>query len=117
VIAEPADSEWADIIDLKLPSERVLVGREGQASLAAGITRVARQLQEYAAYFDDRGLAREVETRYGFRCHKPRLVAIVGRDPTRYSAEERRRALTSYPDLEVVTYDALLRAARQRLLL
>lgn len=117
LIAEPADSEWADIIDLKLPTERVLVGREGQASLAAGITRVARQLQEYAAYFDDRRLAREVEIRYGFRCHKPRLVAIVGRDPRRYSAEERRRALTSYPDLEVVTYDVLLRAARQRLLL
>jgi hypothetical protein len=28
-----------------------------------------------------------------------------------------RRAMTVYPDVEIVTYDRLLRAARQRLLL
>lgn len=113
IIAEPIDAEWAEIIDLKLPSEPVLVGRPNRARLAAGITSVVRQLQEYASYFDERAVAARVESRYGFRCYRPRLVAIVGRDPTEYSPEETKRAMTSFPDVEIVTYDKLLRAARR----
>lgn len=117
VIAEPADSDWAHLIELKLPSQKVLKGRAGRASLADGINSSVRQLREYAAYFDDRSMARHIEHRYGFKCHKPQLVVIVGRDPSSYSPEEQRRAMTTYPDLEIVTYDRLLKAAQQRLLL
>jgi hypothetical protein len=85
--------------------------------LASGIHSVVRQLREYAAYFDDRRLAQAVEDRYGFRCHRPRLVAIVGRDPSGYSPDQIQRAMTTYPDIDVVTYDHLLRAAKNLLLL
>lgn len=112
IIAEPIDSDWADIIEIKLPSEPVLVGRPNRARLAAGITSVVRQLREYAAYFDERRVAERVEAKYGFKCHRPRLTAIVGRDPTGYSQEETKRAMSSFPDVEIVTYDRLLRVAR-----
>jgi len=46
-------------------------------------------------------------------CHRPKLVVIVGRDTQSFNAEEMRRAITAYPDLEVVTYDRLLRAAKK----
>lgn len=117
IIAEPHGSEWSDIIELKLPSEKVLVGRENRAALASAITSVAAQLREYAAYFDNDATAARIENEYGFRCHRPQMVAIVGRDPSRYSPSERRRAMTSYPDLTIITYDQLLRASRQNLLL
>lgn len=117
VIAEPVDSEWADIIDLKLPSQKVLVGPDNRASLAHALHKAAAQLREYGSYFDDRRLAQRVEEIYGFRCYKPRLVMIVGRDPQRWTNEEQRRAMTPYPGLELVTYDRLLAAARQTLLL
>lgn len=48
----------------------------------------------------------------GRRRDERELVVIVGRDRAGYTAEERRRALTSYPDLEVATYDKLLSTAR-----
>jgi hypothetical protein len=117
IIAEPVDSEWAHIVDLKLPSQRVLRGRDNRASLASGLAEAVSQLREYAAYFDDRQAARRVEDKYGFKCYKPKLTVIVGRDPTAFSDEERRRALTAHPDLEIVTYDRLLSAARSQLLL
>lgn len=113
IIAEPIDSDWAEIIDLKLPSEPVLVGRPNRARLAAGITSVVRQLQEYAAYFEERTIAQRVEAKYGFKCYRPKLTAIVGRDPAGYSAEETKRAMTSFPDVEIVTFDGLVRAARR----
>ncbi len=116
-IAEPIGSEWCNVIDYKLPSQRVLVGRDNRLSLAAGITEVAAQLREYSAYFDDRTIAKIVEEKYGFKCYKPKLVAIVGRDPQDLQPEQVRRAMTAFPDLEVVTYDGLLRAAKRSLLL
>ena len=117
VIAEPADSAWAEILDLKLPSERLIVGRDDRAAQAAGLTRAAAQLRDYAAYFDDRAAAAKIEANLGIHCYKPKLTVVIGRDPSRFSAEEQRRALTAHPDLRVVTYDNLLRAARHRLLL
>ncbi len=117
VIAEPVDSDWCHIIDYKLPSQKVLVGRENRLSLASGIIEVASQLREYSAYFDDRTIAKHVEEKYGFKCYKPKLVAIVGRDPQDFDPEQIRRAMTAFPDLEIVTYDRLLKAAKRYLLL
>jgi len=91
----------------------VLVGRPNRARLAAGIVSVVRQLREYAAYFDDRAVAARIEKKYGFRCYRPKLTAIVGRDPSGYGDEEIKRAMTSFPDVEIVTYDALLRSIRR----
>jgi len=108
VIAEPVDSEWCHIIDYKLPSQKVLVGRDNRLSLAAGIIEVSSQLREYSSYFDDRAIAKVVEQKYGFKCYRPKLVAIVGRDPQDLEPEQVRRAMTAFPDLEVVTYDGLL---------
>lgn len=117
VVAEPVGSEWSELIELKRATERVLVGEENRATLSAAIHKVVRQLREYRAYFDDRGLAERIESRYGFRCYQPRLTAIVGRDPSGWKEEEVARALTTYPDVRIVTYDELLRAARTLLLL
>lgn len=117
VIAEPAGSEWAEIVELKLPREPILVGRRDRAQLAAGLMQAVAQLREYSAYFEDRAAAKAIEDLTGLRCYKPKLTVIIGRDPTRFSPEQRRRALTAYPDLRVVTYDELVSAAQRRLLM
>lgn len=117
LIAEPLGQRWADIIDLKRPLGTILVGSESRLRLAAALTEAAAQLREYRAYFDDRALAKRVEGELGIRCYKPKMVVIVGRDPSQYSLDQQRRAMTAYPDLEIVTYDQLLRVARDQLLL
>lgn len=117
IIAEPVGAEWAEILELKLPSEPILVGRPDRAQLAAGLAQAVAQLREYSAYFDDRKAAETIEARIGLRCYKPKLTVIIGRDPRQFTPEQRRRALTAYPDLRVVTYDELIRAVQRRLLM
>lgn len=117
IIAKPVGSDWWDVIDLKLPNAPVLVGRDNRVSLSAALTEAAAQLREYSAFFDQQRIVRYVEEKYGFKCHKPKLVVIIGRDPLRFTEDQKRRALTAYPNLEVVTYDRLLKSARQLLLL
>jgi hypothetical protein len=114
VIAEPIGDRWAHIIDFKLPDKKVLVGTESRLRLSAAITEAAAQLREYRAYFDDRALAKRIEDQLGISCYQPKMVVIIGRDPTEFSPEQRRRAMTSDPTLEIVTYDQLIRAARDQ---
>jgi hypothetical protein len=116
IIAKPVGSDWWDVIDIKLPNVPILVGRENRLSLSYALSEAAAQLREYSAFFDERPFAKYVQEKYGFKCHKPKLVVIIGRDPSRYTEDQRRRALTAYPNLEVVTYDNLLRSAKEMLL-
>jgi hypothetical protein len=116
VIAEPAGGGWAEILDLKLPSERIYVGGGDRPRLSAAIADAASQLRAYARYFEDRTVAERIEREYGFRCYKPRQAVIIGRDPRDLDERQREAAMTAYPDLRIVTYDELLRSAQARLL-
>lgn len=116
VIAEPVSKDWCDVIDLKLPSEPVFVGGGDRPRLSQAIAQAASQLRQYAKWFDDRKVAGIVEEMYGFRCYRPRQVVIIGRDPRRFTEAQRDAARSAYADLEIVTYDQLLNAARSRLL-
>jgi hypothetical protein len=116
VVVEPVSGGWSDIVDLKLPNERIFVGAGDRPRLSQAIAEAASQLRQYARWFDDRKVAKAVEDKYGFRCFKPRQVVIIGRDPREFSEAQREAARSAYPDLEIVTYDKLLDAARSRLL-
>ncbi|HVD41459.1 MAG TPA: Shedu anti-phage system protein SduA domain-containing protein [Solirubrobacterales bacterium] len=116
IIAEPADSDWWDIIDIKLPKEKIFVGRPGRIGISGAIREAASQLREYARWFDGGSVAKRVEERYKIRCHEPKQVVIIGRDPREFSEEQRRAARSAHPNLEIVTYDGLLKAAKNQLL-
>jgi hypothetical protein len=115
-VLEPYDDGFCDILDLKLPSSRVLVGRKDRTSLAAGLHEVAAQLREYAAYFEDKKHRDYVKQKYGLRVYRPRLVAIVGRDIRDICSPSARRAMTAYSDLRFMTFDELIRHSKQRML-
>ncbi len=116
-ILEPYDDAWCDILDIKLPGQSVIVGRNDRATLAAGIHEVAAQLREYAAYFEQDRYRKWVREKYGLRVYRPRLIAVVGRDMKRMAEEEVRRAMTAYEDLQIMTFDQLVTHAKSRLLI
>lgn len=116
-LLEPRAGDWCDILDLKLPTPNIFVGRRDRVSLAAAITDVAAQLREYSAYFEDERHRKMVLDRYGLRTYRPKLIAVVGRDADGRSTEQHRRASTVFPDLEIMTFDRLLDIARSRILL
>ena len=116
-ILEPFDGAWCDILDVKLPRQKLIVGRKDRAALAAGIHEVAAQLREYAAYFEQDKYRKFVMQKYGLKVYRPRLIALVGRDLWQMTSEEVRRAMTSYEGLEIVTFDALLEHSKNRILI
>lgn len=116
-ILEPYDDMWCDILDIKLPNQPLIVGRRDRATLAAATHEVAAQLREYAAYFEEEKHRKFVRDKYGLRLYKPRLIAIVGRDIRQMTDPQIRRAMTAYNDVQVMTFDQLVRHAQSRMLL
>jgi hypothetical protein len=116
-ILEPFEGAFCDILDVKLPRQKLIVGTRDRLTLAAGIQSAVSQLREYGNYFDEERHRRFVREKYGLRLYKPRLIVLVGRDMRLMSDEQVRRALTGYDNLLFLTFDELLRHARRRLLL
>ncbi len=117
-LARPLGRQWFDIIDLKLPDANVAVGRRDRKTLAAAIHEMVAQLREYAAYFENEVWAQRIEANFGIRCYRPRLVGIVGRNPSGASSNRQiRRMMTAYADVDIVTFDQLLEIAQTRLLI
>lgn len=116
-LLEPVSTNWCDVLELKLPNLRVAVGRPHRKTLASAIHASVAQLREYAAMFEDPTVTRRVQDRYGIKCYRPRLVAIVGRDPELADERELRRLMTAYADVSVLSFDDLVRVAGARLLI
>jgi hypothetical protein len=116
-LLEPRAGEWCDILDLKLPSQNVFVGRRDRLTLASAIQEVAAQLREYSAYFENPRYRKVFRDRYGLSVYKPKLIAVVGRDSSLNQTEQHRRATTCYADLQILTFDHLLDFSRRRLLI
>jgi hypothetical protein len=115
-ILEPIGGEWFDILEVKLPHIATVVGRRDRKTLAAVIHSMAAQLREYAAYFDDPRLAKRIEDIYGIKCYKPRLIGIIGHGSEENDDRQLRRVMTSYADLQIITFDQLHEIAQARLL-
>jgi len=116
-IVQPTSDEWCDIVDIKLPRMRTVVGIRDRKTLAAAVHELAAQLREYAAYFDNEKLSRRVEQLYGIKCYRPRLIGVIGTDPRLADDRQMRRLMTAYSDVKILTFDQLLQHAKNRLLI
>jgi hypothetical protein len=113
---EPVAGKWWDILDIKVPDMKVVVGGRDRKAFSASVTELLAQLREYEAYFEDPRLAKRVEDVYGIKCYRPRLIGIIGRNPRDADERQLRRLMTHYADTTILTFDELLALARQRLL-
>ena len=115
---QPLTSEWWDILDIKLPHKKLVAGGRDRHRLSAGVHELAAQLREYAAYFEDAKASERVEQLFGVKCYRPKLIGIFGSDSDlAQDGRERRRLMTAYSDLQVLTFDSLVRAAQSRILI
>jgi len=105
---EPED-QFADILDLKLPMQPVVVGKANRLRQSAAVSEALAQVREYRAYFDDPGHRERFHRRYGVKAYRPSVVVVIGRDPTADPFELRRLWDELPGHVEVQTYDSLLR--------
>ena len=114
-VLKPHDPEGlADLVELKLPSAKLLVNKKNRVRLSAAVFEACAQLRTYSDYFESEDRRLAVADRFGVRVFRPRLYVVIGRrgvhDPTLLRTAERDlQAFT------VRTYDDLIERARARL--
>lgn len=103
------DELW-DIIEIKKPTDTVLVGTTNRPRFSANVMKACSQLREYRAYFDDSQHRNMIEKKFKLKVYKPNIAVVIGRR-SESSAIDFRSAEGDLHDLRVITYDDILQKA------
>lgn len=108
-------SGFCDIMELKLPTVRVVTGKPTRRRLSMAVYEAAAQTRVYRDFFDEKDHRDWFEKKYVPLCSfKPRTLLLIGRDKSFGNAMEKRKLELSLGDYRILTYDDLLRIARTR---
>lgn len=109
-----SENALCDLVELKRPSARLVVGQSNRKRLSSGLLEACAQLREYRDYFELPGNRKAIEEIYGLRFFRPRMVVVIGKRAD-YLAYDLRKAESDIPHLTITTYDDLLERARSRM--
>jgi len=113
------ETQEAVVLDLKrawLGSKLVRTQRNRER-FSDMIMEARSQLLTYEDWFEDSGNRQRLKSIVGMEVYRPRLMVVIGRASEFQDEIERQRLRDRMPDIEVVTYDDILRFAKQRMIL
>ena len=109
------DLQKAMIVDLKLPTKRVVIGSKNRRRLSAPVQEAVAQVLQYQRWFEEKDHRQRLKERTGMEIYQPRLGVIIGRQEDFGSELERQRLAADSRDVEIVTYDDISKYAQRRL--
>ena len=116
ILVDP-ELQKAMVLELKLPRPQLVVRKPNRIRFAVAIDEARAQLLEYRGWFEDSRNRAKVKDMLGMEIFHPRLGVIIGTSHDFRTVLERQKLASRYPDIEVVTYDDIVRHAQRRLLL
>ena len=111
------DLQRATILDLKLPNAKIITHKTNRDRFTAAIDEARVQLLEYKDWFENKDNRRRLKEYLGMEIFRPRLGVIIGGNTGFRDAVERQKLTSRYPDIDVVTYDDVVKYAHDRLML
>lgn len=104
----------ATILDLKLPSPKLIRRQHNRDRFAAAIQEARAQLLTYRDWFDDAANRHRLKESVGMEIYKPHLAVIIGRSVEFRDEVDRALLESRTADIEVLTYDDILIHAQRR---
>lgn len=111
------DLQRATILDLKMPNTKIITHKTNRDRFTASIDEARAQLLEYKDWFEDKDNRQKLKERLGMEVFRPRLGVIIGSNTDFRDAVERQKLASRYPDIDVVTYNDVVKYAHDRLTL
>lgn len=105
------------ILDLKMPTAKLVVRQKNRDRFGAAIMEARTQLHEYRDWFEDRSNREKAKELLGMQVYRPRLAVIIGRSSEFTDELDRQKLNSRESDIEVVTYDDIAEYARRRLVM
>lgn len=108
-LLRPLASPYVDVLDLKLPTKRLVVGRKDRKHFSGEVESAIAQVREYRDYFERPEYRDRLLTKYGITGYRPKCIVVIGTRPSDIPEEKMRQLLDGTPrHLEIMTYDDLL---------
>lgn len=115
-LLQPFGKRFCDVLDLKLPSTQIVVGRRNRERFSATIAEASAQLRQYRDYFEDPHRRDSVLKQYGVTAYRPHLAVVVGRKIEIEDEILYKQIQDGTSSVEVITYEDLLTRAKKFLL-
>ena len=112
-----AAAQEAFILELKLPSARLIRNSNNRRRFADAILEARAQLLEYSDWFENHHHREILKARVGMAIYRPHLAVVIGRAAEFRDELDRAKLRSRTPDIDIVTYDDILEAARRRMLI
>lgn len=116
VLVDP-DLQRSMIIDLKLPRTKIVRRQANRDRFSAAVTEARAQLLEYRDWFEQPTNREMLKTRLGVEIYRPRLGVVIGSSSEFRTAFERQKFAATLSDIDVVTYDDIVKSAQKRIAL
>lgn len=108
------DLQKAAVLDLKLPRPRLIRRQKNRNRFAAAVTEARAQLHTYRDWFRSKSNRRQLCKTVGMEVYEPHLIVVIGRSSEFMDEFDRQRLAASTPEIEIVTYDDILKFANRR---
>jgi hypothetical protein len=102
-LLERVIDSYCDILDIKLPDKKLVVGLEERRRFSGNVDEALAQVSEYRDYFDESKNRKYIETKYDLKILKPNVLVLIG-DSANIDREELIKIKDRRKDGEVVTY-------------
>lgn len=107
------EAQRAAIVELKLPTT-IVRRQRNRDRFAEAVMEARAQLLRYRDWFESAENRQRLVPQFGMEVFRPRLAVVIGRSADFVDAIDRQRLASDNPDIEVVTYDDMLRYAKRR---
>lgn len=108
------DAQKAFLVDLKLPGEKLITRQKNRERFSAAIIEAKAQLSLYRDWFEDRYNREKLKDKVGMAIYRPQLAVVIGRSSEFKDEIDRQKLAASERDIQVVTYDDILKDAKRR---
>lgn len=116
ILVDP-EMQKAMILDLKLPHVKLVVDKPNRVRFSSAVEEARAQLLTYRDWFENSANRAQLKDRFGMEIFRPRLGVIMGTSHELELGTDRQELASRQADVEVVTYDDVLKHAERRLLL
>ncbi len=108
-VLEPVNqSEFCDLLELKLPTAQIYVMKKNREHFSSAITEAVAQLRTYANFFNEEKNRNNFQKKYPYlKIYKPRMFLIIGRQ-TNENSFIKREIQDANPQLILKNFDELL---------
>lgn len=107
------DAMEAFVVDLKLPSAKIVRNQRNRRRFSACVLEAKAQLLEYSRWFEHRLHRERLREIIGMSIYRPQLAVVIGRSDDFTDELDRQRLRDS--EVSIVTYDDILEMARRRM--